>query len=104
MAKATVLPVKEYNVVSIKSSNYVKATISNSLNKASISKKSEFEVISIKSSDINSITIYDSKPASEISEFLPFKVKFFTIGINPYGSTNPAPIGIAIVGYSNYVL
>jgi hypothetical protein len=35
---------------------------------------------------------------------IPFRVKFVTIGIEGYGPNNPAPIGIAVIGYSNYIL
>lgn len=40
----------------------------------------------------------------KINQVLPFRVKFTTIGINAYGPNNPAPIGIAIVGFNNYVI
>lgn len=43
-------------------------------------------------------------PTSKIINILPFRVKFIAIGLNAYGPNNPAPIGIAIIGYSNYVL
>ena len=39
-----------------------------------------------------------------IKEQLPFRVKFTTIGIESYGPNNPPPIGIAIIGYNNYIL
>lgn len=41
-----------------------------------------------------------------VSEMLPFRVRFTNIGIEDqvYGPGNPAPIGIAIVGYNNYIL
>jgi hypothetical protein len=48
--------------------------------------------------------VYDDKYNAKVVDFLPFRVKFTTIGINAYGPNNPAPIGIAIIGYSNYVL
>jgi hypothetical protein len=40
----------------------------------------------------------------KIDATLPFRVKFINIGIDAYGPNNPAPIGIAVVGYNNYVL
>ena len=39
-----------------------------------------------------------------ITEQLPFRIKFTTIGIESYGPSNPPPIGIAIIGYNNYIL
>jgi hypothetical protein len=41
----------------------------------------------------------------EIREVLPFRIKLTNIGINnSYGPGQGAPIGIAIIGYSNYVM
>ena len=37
----------------------------------------------------------------KINEFLPFRVKFFNVGIAGY---DIPPIGIAIIGYNNYIL
>jgi hypothetical protein len=37
-------------------------------------------------------------------EVLPFRVKFTTIGIEGYGPNNVPPIGIAVIGYNNYIL
>lgn len=43
---------------------------------------------------------------STIMEVLPFRIRFTNIGLEPTGYTpiNPAPIGIAIVGFNNYIL
>lgn len=35
---------------------------------------------------------------------IPFRVRFTTIGIEGYGPNNVPPIGIAVIGYSNYIL
>ena len=40
----------------------------------------------------------------EAADILPFRVAFENIWIEGYGPGHPAPIGIAIVGYSNYIL
>jgi hypothetical protein len=37
-------------------------------------------------------------------DIIPFYVRFTDIGIAGYGPGNPAPIGIAIIGVSNYIL
>jgi hypothetical protein len=37
-------------------------------------------------------------------DVIPFYVRFTDIGIAGYGPGNPAPIGIAIIGVSNYIL
>jgi hypothetical protein len=64
----------------------------------------DYNVVFIKQSDSSLSKVYDDKYASKISQTLPFRVKFINVGITAYGPNNPAPIGIAIVGYSNYVL
>lgn len=43
-------------------------------------------------------------PKVSITESLPFRVRFQSIGIPSYTKNNPAPIGIAVVGYNNYIL
>lgn len=35
---------------------------------------------------------------------LPFRVSFETVGLRPYGPGNVPPIGIAVVGFNNYIL
>jgi hypothetical protein len=40
----------------------------------------------------------------KVEEVLPFRVKFTTIGIEGYGPNNVPPIGIAVIGYNNYIL
>jgi hypothetical protein len=37
-------------------------------------------------------------------EVLPFRVRFTNIGVIGYSAQNPAPIGIAVIGLSNYIL
>lgn len=40
----------------------------------------------------------------KVNDVLPFRVKFTNIGIEGYNATNPAGIGIAVIGFSNYIL
>ena len=40
----------------------------------------------------------------DMATVMPFRVKFTTIDINAYSPTNPAPIGIAVIGFNNYIL
>jgi hypothetical protein len=40
----------------------------------------------------------------DVVEHLPFKVRFSAIGLDTYERGNPAGVGIAIIGYSNYIL
>jgi hypothetical protein len=39
-----------------------------------------------------------------ITEQLPFRIRLTTIVIEGYGPNNPPPIGIAIIGFNNYIL
>lgn len=45
-----------------------------------------------------------SYPIATVSEVLPFRIRFENIGIKAFGPNSPAPIGIAIVGFNNYIL
>jgi hypothetical protein len=38
------------------------------------------------------------------NESLPFRLRISNIGLDGYTRQNPAPIGVAIIGYSNYIL
>lgn len=40
----------------------------------------------------------------DVVEQLPFRVRFSNIGLDTYDRGNPAAIGMAIIGYSNYIL
>lgn len=62
-------------------------------------------VSNIKESDYGIATI-GSKPygAVSLSSILPFRVSFSTITIPGYGPNNVAPIGIAVIGFNNYIL
>lgn len=40
----------------------------------------------------------------DMATVMPFRIKFETIDIGGYSPTNPAPIGIAVIGFNNYVL
>jgi hypothetical protein len=50
--------------------------------------------------NIENSDCYMSVPMS----ILPFRVGFTTISTGGYSPTNPAPIGIAILGSTNYIL
>ena len=45
-----------------------------------------------------------SAPLTVINSILPFRVRFTTIGIEGYSSTNPPGIGIQVIGYSNWII
>lgn len=46
---------------------------------------------------------YGSKTV-KIDQVLPFRVKFTSIGIEGYSSTNVPPISLQVIGFSNYIL
>jgi hypothetical protein len=35
---------------------------------------------------------------------MPFRIKFQNIDIGAYSPANPAPIGVAVIGFNNYIL
>jgi hypothetical protein len=41
---------------------------------------------------------------AKIKQTLPFRVRFTNVMVPSYGSGNGAPIGIAIIGFNNYIL
>lgn len=43
-------------------------------------------------------------PTVKIRHDLPFRVKFTSINIEGYSSTNVPPIPLQVIGYSNYIL
>jgi hypothetical protein len=51
---------------------------------------------------ITKIIFKENKAA--IREVLPFRVKFTNVGITTILSSGAQPIGIAIIGYNNYIL
>lgn len=39
-----------------------------------------------------------------INQVLPFRIRFKSITVPTYGPSNVPPIGIAIIGFNNYIL
>lgn len=50
------------------------------------------------------INVANENRTVKINETLPFRIRFTNIQVPGYNINNPAGIGIAIVGYSNYIL
>lgn len=48
--------------------------------------------------------IIDAPGIVKINYAVPFRVKFINIGIEAYGPNDVPPIGIAIIGYNNFIL
>lgn len=53
--------------------------------------------------NIKSSIVYQ-KPGVSISSTLPFRVKFTSIKVPGYSSSNPPPIPLQVIGFSNYIL
>jgi hypothetical protein len=58
---------------------------------------------------INHVNFVNAKNVNYVSridvvEHLPFRVRFSAIGLDTYDRSNPAAVGIAVIGYSNYIL
>lgn len=58
----------------------------------------------IKSKNYSNTNVIDSSRTTLVKQELPFRVRFINIGIESYGPNNPPPIGIAVIGYNNYIL
>lgn len=59
---------------------------------------------SLKSSNYSIFDIKKTKQVTAIEPVLPFRIKFVNVGIPGYSANNPAPIGIAVIGFTNYIL
>ena len=61
-------------------------------------------VKSIKTANSFKSKIVQKSGMVQVTQKLPFRVKITNIGIPSYNSNTPAPIGIAIIGFNNYIL
>jgi hypothetical protein len=48
--------------------------------------------------------ISEGKRTIKINNVIPFRIKFTNIMVPGYGPSNPAAIGIAVIGLNNYIL
>ena len=78
------------------------ASVSDSGTRVSL-KDLSLNASSIRSGKVTARTSYDRTNATPAS-VLPFRVKFTNVGIVGYNPDNPAPVGIAVIGLSNYIL
>ena len=63
-----------------------------------------YKTKNIKNANFTNSIIFEENNVAKISATLPFRVKFTNITIPGYSMSNPAPIGIAIIGVNNYIL
>ena len=102
MASAVITDVKTGYLGSIKSSSYANASITGEKHSAKITDIVHDAKIFSVSYPIT--TISDILYAAKIIDKIPFYVRFTNIGIERFSPSNPAPIGIAIIGVSNYII
>jgi len=50
------------------------------------------------------IKINDIASKVKIEDIVPFKVQFINVGVFGFSKDNPAGVGVAVIGYSNYIL
>jgi hypothetical protein len=48
--------------------------------------------------------ISEGRRTVKINQVLPFRISFTNIMVPGYSASNPAPIGIAVIGLNNYIL
>jgi hypothetical protein len=105
MSQSVIKPVTDYKVVSIKSDSPFTSKISKaSKNSSTIKPISDNRVVSITTEKTFNSSVSQTKNLASIVSILPFRIKFINVGIMTYSADNPAPIGIAVIGYSNYIL
>ena len=54
--------------------------------------------------DLRRVRIDHIQPKARVQEVLPFRVQFINVSVFGYSKTNPAPIPLQVIGYSNYIL
>lgn len=68
-------------------------------------KKTSVGIKNAKNKRFSKVNITDvKKNKSSFSSVLPFRISITNIGIPSYSPNDPAPIGIAVIGFNNYVL
>lgn len=62
------------------------------------------QVTQINSVDYAISKITDKNRFVKIDSILPFRVRFTTIGLEGWSSTNPPGIGLQVIGVNNWIL
>ena len=103
MAKAVISNIISSSAKRITPYNYPKSKITGTKRSAEVIGRPSFETDIVQYNYPKS-KIIGPKRTAEITSTLPFRVRFVNVGIEVYGASNPAPIGITIVGFNNYIL
>jgi hypothetical protein len=61
-------------------------------------------VNSVKSYNYSIATLRKSRRYAKVDQSLPFRIRLTNITVSGYGPSSPAPIGIAVIGFNNYIL
>jgi hypothetical protein len=69
-----------------------------------ISNKVNLKAQRIETADYPISKIIQGRRQVRINEILPFRVRFTTITVPGYSSTNIPGIGIQVIGFSNYII
>jgi hypothetical protein len=102
MAKAVISDIKPGYLASVAQTLYSNTSITGEAHSAKITDIIHDAKVTSISYPIT--TVRDIVYTAKAIDVIPFYVRFTDIGIAGYGPGNPAPIGIAIVGVSNYIL
>ena len=71
---------------------------------AVISNKQKQKIRFLESKNYPIAKISEGRRTVKINEVLPFRIKFTNVMVPGYSASNPAPIGIAVIGLNNYIL
>ena len=102
MAKAVISDIKPGYLSSVVQTSYSNTSVTGEAHSAKIT-----DIIhdaKVTSISYPLTTVRDIVYTAKAIDVIPFYVKFVNIGIAGYGPGNPAPIGIAVIGVSNYIL
>jgi hypothetical protein len=102
MAKAVITDIKPGYLASIEQTSYSNTSVTGEAHSAKI-------IDIVNDAKITAIgypitKVMDVVYTAKAIDVIPFYIKFTNIGIEGYGPGNPAPIGIAVIGVSNYIL
>jgi hypothetical protein len=68
----------------------------------SLKQKQKLRSLDTKNYPISKIS--EGRRTVKINQVLPFRISFTNIMVPGYSASNPAPIGIAVIGVNNYIL
>jgi hypothetical protein len=71
---------------------------------AKLTDKNYLSTVWVKTDNYSRSSIVDNQRSVVVLDELPFRIRFTNIMVPGYGPNNVPPIGIAIVGYNNYIL